>query len=349
MFITTGVVRQDFNTPGEEHLYYFESKAGDYISLTLTDMEGPLFVSLTLEDADGNEIRSASDTNIAVINYQLTADGVYFVRVKDDNDPLQTGPYSLSFDSVKNTKGSTITSASSVTDRLTVPGEARYYSFSGKRGELVYITLADSSNSLYPSLTLFDPKGVIEESALDDRVSEIVTRLQSTGTYKIRVSDGGAPLNTGKFTLSFNKVMDNKSTWIASGPALKGEFTSPGEVHYFTFNAKEGDYITITAADASGSMTMDLTLLTLGGTLISSVTDDDIAEIYTRIESTGTYIIRIRDNSTPLQAGFFTLSFNNFTDKIAELIKYGVTVKLDMSLPGEVREFYFEGKKDETW
>lgn len=142
--------------------------------------------------------------------------------------------------------------------------------------------------------------------------------------------------------------MDNKSTWIASGPALKGEFTSPGEVHYFTFNAKEGDYITITAADASGSMTMDLTLLTLGGTLISSVTDDDIAEIYTRIESTGTYIIRIRDNSTPLQAGFFTLSFNNFTDKIAELIKYGVTVKLDMSLPGEVREFYFEGKKDEN-
>jgi hypothetical protein len=347
VLLTTGVIRSEFKTAGEEHSYYFQGKAGDTISLTLADISGQLFVSLKLEDASGNEIRSAADTNIASINTQLTSDGTYFVTVKDDNNPLQTGPYSLAFDSVLSTQGSIITSASPVTGDLDAFGEAAYYWFRGKQGDLVYITLSDASNSIYPSLTLYDSRGVAEESVLDDRTAEIITRLKTNGDYKIRVSDGGSPPGTGQFTLSFNKVMDNKSIWIASGPALKGEFSSPGEVRYFSFNAKENDYISITLADASGPLNMDLTLFTLGGTEIASVSDSDIAEIITRLKSSGTYIVRVRDISSPLQAGSYTLSFNNFTDKKAELITYGANVAVDLSLPGEVKEFYFEGKKDE--
>jgi uncharacterized membrane protein len=347
--ITTGPAKNGSLTiPGEAQFYAFSGTAGDAVFMTLANTGGSLYVSLKLYDPNGNEVGSSSDSKVAAINTQLKTTGTYTIRVRDDSSPLKTGPYTLSFDKVSDGKATPITSGPAIKGTLTIPGEAQFYAFSGTVGDTVFMTLANPSGALYVSLKLYDPNGNEVGSSSDSKVAAINTQLKTTGTYTIRVRDDSSPLKTGPYTLSFDKVSDAKATPITTGPALTGYLTVPGEAQFYAFSGTVGDVVFMTLANTSGGLYLSLKLYDPNGNEVGSSSDSKVAAINIQLKTSGTYTIRVRDDSSPLKTGPYTISFDKVSDGKAPLLYSGPVVSGVLATPGESQYYSFQGKKGDT-
>lgn len=196
----------------------------------------------------------------------------------------------------------------SIQSELTFTGEVHWYTFDAMEGDAVYIVLTEAENDspFYPWLGLLAPDGsIVYENYYSESV-QIDRWIAQNGTYTVRVRDHN--LGTGSYVLSFCQL--SKANNPVSPGSIQGQLEFPGEVHWYTFEGKEGDavYIVLTEGEKGGQFYPWLGLLAPDGSIVYENYYSDSVQIDRSLPATGTYIIRVRDHN--LVGGTYTLSFS---------------------------------------
>ena len=211
----------------------FQGNAGDVVSITMVDVSanGGLDPFVYLLGPDGSEIASNDDADFSTLDSQilgitLPASGTYTIRATRFGEDFggSTGEYQLTLDMGSTSSVSVggagasvpmgaISYGQTVNGVITDDSYAQDWTFQGNAGDVVTITMIDTSadNTLDPFLYLLGPDGS-EIASNDDAEADIglfnsqivgVT-LPASGTYTIRATRFGENFgsSTGEYTLT---------------------------------------------------------------------------------------------------------------------------------------------------
>ena len=181
--ISIGELVQDSrDVPGEVDVFAFEATAGQRISFVV--QQNLPFSSWSLTDPQGGEVFDAAFANRDI--EVLTMDGTYQLTVTVPND--STGPISFQLWDVPDDTVRPITFGSEIVDSIAIPGQQRFYTFTGVEGRSIYTDVRSNSNP-FMELRLTAPSGtVVFDHGLHDHGE---TTLDETGTYTYTVYDAG--------------------------------------------------------------------------------------------------------------------------------------------------------------
>jgi len=193
-------------------------------------------------------------------------------------------------------QGSKITYGQTAKGRITNEIFRVVYSFDGRQGDVVDITLSKTEGSLDPVLILTDDQSNLiasdDDSAPAYDAAILSQQLTHDGTYFVIVTRFGQErgLTTGGFALTLSHVGATNSgagTALQYGDSVVGELSGEQFQQVYVFRANRGDIIQITMQRISGNVDSLLILADSQGNVLT-VNDEDA-------ESPGSYDAAIRD------------------------------------------------------
>ncbi len=223
------------------------------------------------------------------------------------------------------------------------------YYLDGLRGEVIGLELSAASGDLDPVLSVFDETGELalwqDDSAdgLDARNDLVIAR---TGRYFVIVGRFGYQLGSsaGDYLLQLTRkgVLSERGSTLRYGDSVIGTISDSNAEVFYTFQAQQGDILTISMLRSSG--TLDPYLQVVDSERFVIAQNDDQVGADTRnaridaliIGRSGTYVIvATRYNSS---AGSFVLTLEEAADsgsgstRLAPLpISYGESKTGDIS------------------
>jgi hypothetical protein len=283
-------------------LYSFAADSGSLIDLSVTTDPG-LDSVLILADANLNEVLSSGTGSLSGVTLAETGDYLVILAPRFGPADLLGGGYILTL-----TQGSagTINPAAegpqAITYGDTLNGTindelaSQVYTFTGKAGEQVQITMEAAANSsLDCYLELQDANGATVQ-ANDDidpgviRSSQIVVELPADGTYTIiasRYVGPDADPTSGAYQISLKREDENVVSGAGSGanaqinPLGYGQ-TEIGEINdqqymlFYVFDGAAGDVVTIQIDSLTGNLDSVLHLYqSVNGQWVEIANNDD--------------------------------------------------------------------------
>lgn len=235
----------------------------------------------------------------------------------------------------------------------------------GLRGEVIRFELSATDGDLDPVLSVFSDDGALvllrDDSAAGTGVARDLT-IETTGRYFVVVGRFGASLGStaGDYELRMTRkgVLSERGSTLRYGDSVMGAISDTNAEIYYTFQADQGDILTISMVRSSG--TLDPFLRVVDGSRFVIAENDDQVGADTRnaridalvIDESGTYIIvatRYDDSS-----GSFVLGIEEAEDsgtgssRLAPLpIQYGESKRASLSHSQFELYFSFEAETDD--
>jgi len=218
-------------------------------------------------------------------------------------------------------------------------GEIKWYEFSANAGDAVFAVLSEGadSDSLYPWLELLGPDGKVIVGQDGSVYCTIDQGLTTTGKYTLRVRDYNN--NGGNYVLSFMQLSKSVNP-LNSGVSLQGQLKMPGDINWYTFDAKVGDamYAVLSEGTDSGSFYPWLEFLGPDGNAIIGQNGSVTCNIDQAITKTGKYTLRVRDYNN--KGGNYVLSFVQLSKSVNPLSS-GVSLMGQLKVPGDINWYSF--------
>lgn len=243
------------------------------------------------------------------------------------------------------------------------------YYIDGLRGEVIQFDLSAISGNLDPVLSVFDNTGQLVFYRDDTRgnlnIEQNLT-LEQTSRYFVVVGRFGYSLGatSGDFELHMERtgVLSEQGSTLRFGDSVIDTVSNTNPQVYYTFQATEGDILTVEMVRASGTLDPYLQVVNSDRFVIAD-NDDQIgsdtknARINTLlIESTGTYIIVASRYGGVAgdSAGSFALTIDEADNSgignssLAPLpIKYGETIEGTLTNVQYERFYTFNARRDD--
>ncbi len=193
------------------------------------------------------------------------------------------------------------------------------FSVDGLRGEVIRFELTAADGDLDPVLAVFDDVGQLalfrDDSAGTSSVSHDLT-MQRTGSYFVVAGRFGYNLGTtsGRYDLRMTRkgVLSERGSTLRYGDSVIGTISDANAEVYYTFQAEQGDILTISMVRSSGTLDPYLRVVDSDRFVIAENDDQPGAETRNAridaliIQKSGAYIVmatRYDDSS-----GSFVLS-----------------------------------------
>ncbi len=281
------IVTRTISNEQFRHLYVFEGRAGQVISLTMARQSNNLDPYLVLVAATGQALVASDDDgfthNAAINSFRLPDNGEYTVIATrfGHEHGITTGDYDLLLEnlgtSTVNERGVTLNYGDSIPGEITGENPDDLYFFQARRGQVINVYMQRISGDLDPMLDLLNAAGQGVFNADDDPASDYwfnaaITNftIPADGTYFIRATrygrEGGA--STGAYLLTLTETPPNTlGTRPRNARVIEYDATVPGSLdievprRYFRFEAQRGDVVFITATPDSNDLALQITLL----------------------------------------------------------------------------------------
>ncbi len=205
-----------------------------------------------------------------------------------------------------------------VSGRLDATQPRAVFYVDGLRGELIHFALTVTDGDLDPVLSIFDELGRLalhrDDSAAGWGSSQDLV-IEKTGRYYVVVGRFGYALGStaGAYELRMTRkgVLSERGSALRYGDSVIGKISDVNPEVYYTFQAEQGDILSIAMARASGALDPFLQVVDGDRFVIAENDDEGLDTRNARldgliIERSGTYIIvatRYDDS-----AGSFVLS-----------------------------------------
>uniref|UniRef100_UPI001FE785B1 hypothetical protein n=1 Tax=Marinobacter changyiensis TaxID=2604091 RepID=UPI001FE785B1 len=207
--VNGGFVTGAISTPGEEDSFNFTVDAGQYVNLSVADIDNTsLAPRIRLFAPDGEFLTNGSGSTVGRIrNFQVPQTGTYTVLVDDvTQGGAQTGNYELHFASAPGADEHGALINGGLRTEVISTGDLDTYTFAVEAGQYVNLSVSDiDETSLAPQIWLYSPDGSYLTKGLGSTVGRIRNfQVPQTGTYTVLVDDvtqGGA--QTGNYELHF--------------------------------------------------------------------------------------------------------------------------------------------------
>ena len=310
--LTSGVsLLGQLKVPGDVNWYTFDANTGDAVYTVLSEGQDAAAMAplLALLGPDGNAIAGGWGYVTYAIDRAITISGKHTLRIRDEAN--KGGNYVLSFMQLSKSVNP-LTSGVSLQGELKVPGDVNWYTFDANANDAIFAVLSEGENeaAMEPLLELFGPDGKAIASGWGDVTYAISSAITKTGKHTLRIRDN---TNTGgKYVLSFMQLSRSVNP-LNSGASLQGQLKVPGDVNWYTFDAKAGDAVSaiLSEGDNSESMAPLLSLFGPDGKAIASGWGYVTYAIDKAITITGKHTLRIRDEAN--KGGNYVLSFSLVT------------------------------------
>lgn len=301
---TGGLLTAEF----PQHVYTFEGKVGQVVTLELLRVGGTLDPLLRLYDPQGRLIamddNSLGESNARLLNVRLPAEGTYSVQVDGAG---RFGDYTIRYTlgalpltplppptvaptQVTALQLPTLGAADSemrlvdhapVLSALERPGDFQRFSFFAEAGEVVSLRVQPWQNtSLLPEVEIFDPDGELIASADALRPEALGAAIVAglsidlTGAHILLVT--GTDNSTGEFTVAYGRgysVEDVSQGTVGAGEGVSATITEFAQRHVWRVPLHPGDSASIAVSQTGGSLDPVVELVTGDGTLLYR--DDD--------------------------------------------------------------------------
>jgi hypothetical protein len=267
----------------------------------------------------------------------------------------------------------TIAYEQTVTGTITRETFRQVYSFTGKAGDLIDITMKVTGGTLDPLLILTDDQNML--LARDDDAGEgysaVISNFQlpRDGGYFISAARFGQErgLTIGTFSLTLSRVGVSggvANTFLRYGDNVVGEITPEAPEAVYGFTAKRGDLIKITLQRISGDLDPALILADSAGNIVT-VNDEDTSTVGTLDASITDFLIRKTDNYLIVATRFgreagttrggFSLTLDRTPPELLGLtldmpafIDYGETLTGTINADTVIRTWRFEAKRGDV-
>jgi len=268
-----GKVRGEIATAGAQVKHSFIGTAGDLVNVSVEreEFSTNLDPIVELRDPDGkvvasNDNAAGNTVNSAIRNFKLPKSGPYSITARSKGNG--TGTYVLTLWRSNACGGpltlSVIGSAES-SEEITSSAKSCTYTFQGKKGQRVDITMKALDSGLDPDLVLLDPNGkqvkANDNESPTSRNSRIITVLETDGTYKLLARAAGNR-SVGRFVVrvgpltSFILFAPQCGSNLEFGQELTGEIKlkGPGSACAYRIFATAGDLLTIRMKATSSAL-----------------------------------------------------------------------------------------------
>jgi hypothetical protein len=203
-------------------------------------------------------------------------------------------------------QGGRLTYGETVTGRITKDAFRTVYTFQGRKGDIVDITLSRTNGTLDPVLILLDEQNTLigrdDDGGAGYDAAIMSQQLPRDGIYFLIVTRFGQEhgLTTGGYslTLSHIGITDASSTALQYGDSVVGDLKDDQFQSIYVFRAARGDIIRATLQRISGDLDSLLILADAQGNILVSNDEDpdspgtlDAAISNFRIWQTGNYIL----------------------------------------------------------
>ena len=313
---------------GEIDSWTFTANQGDSISLSIGVVGSPtLRPSIKLQNP--NSVQIASDEGLTIAQIDLTAplNGTYTVLVASGFGlPTGTGSYVLTLAKTPGAfivpagdEGGPMTNGANHSGVITL-GDLDMWTFNANQGDSISLSIGVvGSPTLRPFIRLRNPNGVEVGSAQNLLIAQINITAPLTGLYTVVVASGfSLPQGTGSYVLTLAQTPEPfvVSGGDEGGPMINGANHSGvitlGDLDMWTFNAKQGDSISLSIG-VVGTPTLRpfIRLLNSNGVEIGSAQNLLIAQINVTAPLTGLYTVVVASGlSLPQGTGpyVFTLA-----------------------------------------
>ena len=245
--------------------FSFIGNAGDAIQLNLLTMTTAIDAVLTLRDANGTEVATASCSGRNAVGtavvcsiampYTLPAGGTYTVSMSDYGFN-NAGNYVLQLEKLFPAIAPTVLDYDiAVTETLSPATDMDFFSFIGNAGDAIQLNLLTMTTAIDAVLTLRDANGTEVATASCSGRNAVGTAvvcsiampytLPAGGTYTVSMSDYGFN-NAGNYVLQLEKIFPAIAPTVLDYDVPVTETLSPAtDMDFFSFTGNAGDAIQI--------------------------------------------------------------------------------------------------------
>jgi hypothetical protein len=242
------------------------------------------------------------------------------------------------------------------------------YSINGTRGAVMTLRLNPTSGNLDPVLSMFDPNGNLLFRR-DDHAGtlgiQITITFENNGVYLLVVGRFGYELGTssGDYELTIERVgvSSQEGSTLLYGVPVMGTISNTQPQVFFTFEANEGDILTISMIRSSGSLDPVLQIVDSERFLLAENDDANGSTENAQIEGllireTGTYIVVASryGHAAGESVGSFVITLGESANSgIGNSSQAPVSIILNQTIEDELtdaryeRYYSFEGQRDQ--
>ncbi len=375
-----GVISGRLDAEKPRDVYYVDGLRGEVIGFQVLRISGDLDPVLGVFDEAGQIALYQDDSGGGFdVNRDLTITktGRYFVTVGRFGYDLgaTAGEYELRMTrkGVLSERGSALRYGDSVIGTISDANSEVYYTFQATQGDILNISMVRSSGTLDPVLQVVDGDR-FEIARNDDRIGADTRNsgidgliINRSGTYIIIATRYGD--SAGSFVLTIEETAESGagSSRLAPIPIQYGDTLTSTIGHgqyerFYTFDASEGDLISIDMVRISGGGDLDAFVILADSGFNALIEDDDsggnqdsrIADF--RIPADGRYhIIASRfEGRNGKTSGEYRLSLSILDDPAVALpsgvqsLNYGTSVNGKISADKESDLYAFYGRQGEV-
>lgn len=328
-------------TDSTPQVYYaFRAARGDVVSVRMQRASGDLDPALTIVNSQSQIVAenddSARSLDAAINGYIVREDGIYVIIASRFGEAAgrSKGSFVLTLGSgAENGLGKSIDLALPVLPGTPVQGEisasrsAVYYSFEGKRDDVVNIRMSRTGGALDAFLVLLDPtqREITSDDDSGGGQNAAITgyALPLDGTYTIIATryDRAQGDTVGPFTLQLDTngnayaAVQGDMIRLEYGSVVQGTISSTTPQVVYAFVGRKGDAVTVTMDRASGNLDARVVILDANQRQLAS--DDDSGEgqnslLHFTVPATGVYYLAATrfsgTDGDPNTTGTYTLT-----------------------------------------
>lgn len=297
---------------GRSHEWTFSGEVGQIISLTMNSIDFDAF--LELRNAEGAILVENDDvhggSNSAIELFTLPATDTYTIVARGVSN-TDGGNYEITLKGVKVPPGGGPLLVDTDTQALLVPGQTNEWVFEGTAN--TFITANVQSDTLDTFLELYGPDGSLlttdDDSGGDLNAALLNFPLPQSGQYQLVVKsarEGRADGGVYNILLTLTEDLDASGILTSGRPVTSN--LAQGEQHTWTFEAEEGNRVTISME--SDTLDTYLALYDASGELIDlndDYQDTNAVIANVTIPQNGEYRIVARTYSAQDDGGEYTI------------------------------------------
>ena len=329
--------------------YTFSGQVNQMITLTLANKSGfwPQTARAVVYKPSGGPPWVTFNAN-SQQHLTLPEAGTYTVLVQA-SDLVAKGQFNLGLECRRPAGGvnAGMACGSLISGSITAPGEVDQITFSGQAGQLVTLTLVNTSG-FWPqtaSATVFSPAGTVFTRINANSQQQL--SLSAAGTYVIQVYASDL-VATGGYNVGFEcrRPVSPVDYAIGCGGLISGNIGAPGEVDQIVFQGNANDRITLTLANTSGFWPQSayVTVFAPSGTVVTQFAANGQKQL--TLSQSGTYVIQVR-SSDFVATGGYNLGFE-CPYPIDPPLSCGVLVSGSILAAAEVDQMAFQGIGGQT-
>ncbi|QQS45633.1 MAG: hypothetical protein IPM66_17090 [Acidobacteriota bacterium] len=328
----------------QKDVYNFSGKAGDEVVLTGIGTSG--FVCALIEIYEpGNNTAPIKRVNCnnTTGKMRLPKDGRYTIVVSESGLD-RTGTYDLNLQFADGRCGKMIECGQTVKTALSKVAQYDTYTFKGKTGDPVIITVIGTSGFVCTWFEIYTPAGSLLKQVNCNNTADILV-LPDDGIYTVLVHESGFD-RTGNYDINLQFADGRCGSAIACGEISGKTLDSITQYDVHTFEAKTDDDVIITGIGTSGFVCVLMDIYSPSWQLIKQVNCNNTTDPL-KLPEDGEYRIIIHESGFD-RTGNYDLNLQFLDGRCGRLIQYGQTLMGEFKSVTQHDVYYFDGSANDT-